>query len=231
MEINSSFEKKIAAIKAAEFVENKMTVGLGTGSTVRFFIERLGELKKEGLDITAVATSVVSERLAVDVGLETKDINDVEFIDLAVDGVDEIDDGFNAVKGGGGALFREKKVALLSKKIIWIMDSSKKVKALKSFPLPVEIAKFGYVHTLAELNSFGRLNMRKNKNGGLFETDNGNYIVDISFENEYDPIETYFKIKSIVGVLEVGLFNNMCDKIIVGKGENAVIYENGGKLK
>ena len=140
-------KKKIAGEKAAEYIKDGMTVGLGTGSTAKYLVEKVGEMVKNGLKIQAVATSRATENMAKELGISLIDVNDVDYIDVAIDGVDEIDRDFNATKGGGGALFREKIVASLAKKVIWIMDDSKLVESIGEFPLPVEILPYGYKAT------------------------------------------------------------------------------------
>jgi len=132
-------EKKMAGIKATEYIQDNMILGLGTGSTAYYMIERVGELVSQGLNIKAVATSQSTTNLANDFKIPLVSIDEVERIDLAIDGVDEIDGQFNAIKGGGGALFREKMVANIADNVIWIMDSSKIVDSIGTFPLPVEI--------------------------------------------------------------------------------------------
>src|SRR5699024_1388597 len=137
-------QKKIAGEKAAEYIKDGMVVGLGTGSTARYMVDKVGEMVKNGLKIQGVPTSKATEEQARSLGIPLLDINDVDHIDLDIDGVDEIDGDFNATKGGGGALFREKVVASLAKEVIWIMDESKLVDKLGAFPLPIEILPYGY---------------------------------------------------------------------------------------
>ena len=144
-------QKKIAGEKAAEFIKDGMIVGLGTGSTAKYLVDKVGDMVKNGLKIYAVATSKATEIQARELGIPLLDINEVEYIDIDIDGVDEIDKSFNATKGGGGALFREKIVADLAKEVIWIMDESKVVDYLGKFPLPIEILPYGYKVTLQKL--------------------------------------------------------------------------------
>ncbi len=224
-------EKKNAAIKAAEYIEDNMTVGLGTGSTAYYVIERVGELVKHGLNIKAVATSLSTANIASGFNIPLVSIDEVERIDLAIDGVDEIDGGFNAIKGGGGALFREKMVAALADRVIWIMDSSKVVDAIGTFPLPVEILTYGYNHILRKLELLWLSPVLRLKSDGPFLTDNHNYIVDLHIGKGFDIKYVSEQLKAIPGVLETGLFLNMCDRIIVGIKDEVKVIENPGKLR
>lgn len=224
-------EKKNAAIKAAEYIEDNMTVGLGTGSTAYYVIERVGELVKHGLNIKAVATSLSTSNIASGFNIPLVSIDEVERIDFAIDGVDEIDGGFNAIKGGGGALFREKMVATLADRVIWIMDSSKVVDAIGTFPLPVEILTYGYNHILRKLELLSLSPVLRLKSDGPFLTDNHNYIVDLHIGKGFDIKYVSEQLKAIPGVLETGLFLNMCDRIIVGIKDEVKVIENPGKLR
>lgn len=214
--------KKAAGIYAANLIENGMNIGIGSGSTVFFFIEALGKKCREGLKVKALATSIESEKLAKKAQIPLLNSNDVKTLDLDIDGADEIDSQKNLLKGGGGALLREKIVAKMSKEMIVIIDADKEVEALGSFPLPLEIAPFGYLATKQHLNNLGFSGeFRKKDSKDLFITDNGNFIFDISFKtplkNLYELNET---LHNIPGVLETGLFLGIAGKVIVG-------YENG----
>ena len=156
--------KKIAGYKAADLVENGMIVGLGTGSTAAFFIERLIERYKHGLQVEVVATSIQSENLAKSGGLTVLDVNDLSFIDVTVDGADEVDKNKQMIKGGGGALLREKIIASMSEEMIVVVDESKCVEKLGKFPLPVEIVSFAYRSTI---DRFEKLGFMKFMNLGL----------------------------------------------------------------
>ncbi|MBP5415276.1 MAG: ribose-5-phosphate isomerase RpiA [Lachnospiraceae bacterium] len=218
-------KKKIAGEKAAEFIKDGMTVGLGTGSTAKYLVEKVGEMVKNGLKIQAVATSKATEDQAKELGISLVDVNDVECIDIAIDGVDEIDRDFNATKGGGGALFREKIVASLANKVIWIMDDSKLVESIGEFPLPVEILPYGYKVTFKRLEALGYNPVMRLKNDGLFVTDNGNYIADLHIGAPADVDDIKQKLDNTVGVLETGQFLKMCDCIVVGTCDGARIYD------
>jgi ribose 5-phosphate isomerase A len=219
-------KKKAAGEKAAEYVKDGMVVGLGTGSTAYYFIKKLGELVSEGLFVKAVTTSLATEKQAGSLNISMFSVDEVDGIDLLIDGVDEIDSSFNAIKGGGGALFREKLIAKLSKKIIWILDDSKFVDSIGKFPLPVEILSFGYTHTLKKLQRMS-LNPKLRLSGEEpFITDNGNYIVDLHLGKPVDTNEVIRKLDSVTGVLEHGLFINMCERIIIGRNKEVEVLEN-----
>jgi ribose 5-phosphate isomerase len=219
-------QKEMVGRKAAEYVKDGMIVGLGTGSTAKHVVDAVGEMVKNGLSIQAVPTSKATERQAKELGIPLLDINDVEYIDLAIDGVDEIDSEFNATKGGGAALFREKVVASLAKEVIWIMDESKLVAALGAFPLPVEILPYGYKIVYNKLVALGLNPQMRMADDELLVTDNGNYIVDLHTGVPVDVTDIRKKLANIVGVLETGQFLQMCNRIIVGSDDGVRIIEN-----
>lgn len=224
-------EKKNAGIKAAEYIEDNMIIGLGTGSTAYYMIERVGQLVNYGLNIKAVATSLSTSNIAAGFNIPLVSIDEVDRIDMAIDGVDEIDGGFNAIKGGGGALFREKVVANLADKVIWIMDSGKIVDAIGTFPLPVEILPYGCNHILRKLELLSMSPVLRMKSNVPFLTDNHNYVVDLHIGKGFDIKYVSDELKSIPGVLETGLFLNMCDRIVVGINDEVKVIENPGRLK
>ena len=216
-------EKQLAAEKSIEFIKNRMILGLGTGSTVFFLVKKLAELVKQGLDITCVSTSNQTSELAKSLGIRISSLNEVEKIDLTIDGADEVDKNLNGIKGGGGALLYEKIVAKASNKVIWIVDSSKYVLQLGKFPLPVEIISFGSNQLLKKFDELGfNPEIRKNGNDN-FITDSGNLIVDLHLNEIEDAINLETQIKLIPGVVEVGLFNNIADLVIIGKGNSTEI--------
>ncbi|MBK7228234.1 MAG: ribose-5-phosphate isomerase RpiA [Ignavibacteriales bacterium] len=216
-------EKQLAAEKSIEFIKNRMILGLGTGSTVFFLVKKLAELVKQGLDITCVSTSNQTSELAKSLGIRISSLNEVEKIDLTIDGADEVDKNLNGIKGGGGALLYEKIVAKASNKVIWIVDSSKYVLQLGKFPLPVEIISFGSNQLLKRFDELGfNPEIRKNGNDN-FITDSGNLIVDLHLNEIEDAINLERQIKLIPGVVEVGLFNNIADLVIIGKGNSTEI--------
>lgn len=219
-------QKQIAGEKAAEYIKDGMTLGLGTGSTAYYMIKKVGELVKNGMHIQAVATSKGTEDLAKELNIPILNIDEVKKIDLDIDGVDEIDSAFNAVKGGGGALFREKIVANLAQEVIWIMDESKLVDHIGQFPLPVEILPYGYTHVIDKLKNYSYNPVLRTRDNKVFITDNGNYIVDLHIGKPMDIKKVYEQVNSITGVLEVGLFLNYCKRIIVGCNDGVKIIEN-----
>ena len=217
-------EKQLAAEKSIEFIKDGMIVGLGTGSTVFFLVNKLAELVKQGLNITCVSTSNQTSELAKSLGIKILNLNDVDQIDLTIDGADEVDKNLNGIKGGGGALLYEKIVANASQKVIWIVDSSKFVEKLGRFPLPVEIISFGSKQLFNRFDELGfRPQIRKNGNNN-FITDSGNLIVDLHLNEIDDAIILERQIKLMHGVVEVGLFNNIADTVIVGKEKSTEIF-------
>ena len=221
--------KEVVGKEAVKYVEDGMIVGLGTGSTVFYFVHALADRVKEGLNIQMVSTSIQTVELAKSLGLNIKELEEIDHIDLAVDGVDEIDKNFNAIKGGGAALFREKIVADIAKEVIWIYDESKDVEKLGKFNLPVEILPFGYSHTVRKLIEAGLNPVIRKKDGEILITDNHNYIVDLHLGYGFDIEEVKGKLANIVGVVEHGLFLNMCKLCIKGTPEGAVIINNPNK--
>lgn len=218
--------KRLAGEKATEYIQDGMILGLGTGTTAYYMIKKIGELVQKGMRIQCVATSKNTEKLAKELHIPLLSIDEVERVDLAIDGVDEIDKQFNAIKGGGGALFREKIVASQAREVIWIMDESKLVDHIGRFPLPIEVLPYGYKQIIKKLNEY-ELNpiIRMDKNQ-IFITDNGNYIIDLHIGSPMDIRDTYKKINSVTGILETGLFLNMCQRIIVGTNNGVKVIEN-----
>ena len=221
--------KEVVGEEAVKYVEDGMIVGLGTGSTVFYFVHALADRVKEGLNIQMVSTSIQTVELAKSLGLNIKELEEIDHIDLAVDGVDEIDKNFNAIKGGGAALFREKIVADIAKEVIWIYDESKDVEKLGKFNLPVEILPFGYSHTVRKLTEAGLNPVIRKKDGEILITDNHNYIADLHLGYGFDIEEVKEKLVNIVGVVEHGLFLNMCKLCIKGTPGGAVIINNPNK--
>ncbi|MBI4851869.1 MAG: ribose-5-phosphate isomerase RpiA [Acidobacteria bacterium] len=208
--------KQISGTYAANLVEDRMAVGLGTGSTARFAILRLGERVKEGLNIIAIPTSEASAKLATELGIKLVGFNDVTHLDITIDGADEIDPDFNMLKGGGGALLREKIVASLTKRQICIVDPNKAVEKLGKFPLPVEVVKFGWEVVARRIEEIGGKYKVRQRDGENYVTDNGNFILDCDFYPIENPPELEKAIKMLPGVVEVGLFINMAHTLIMG---------------
>jgi ribose 5-phosphate isomerase A len=221
--------KQLSAQSAVNYIQNGMTVGIGTGSTSGFAIEAIGKKVQEGLSIKAVASSLRSEELAKHAGIQLIPFSKVNSIDIYIDGADEVDKNLNLIKGGGGALLREKILAFNSKAFIVIVDSSKLVDHLGKFPLPVEITPFAMELTLKQLQNLGCAASVRENNGKNYVTDNGNLIIDCHFNKIEKVDDLNHRIHSIPGVVENGLFPNaMVGKVIVGfeSGEVKVISKN-----
>ncbi|MFC4772696.1 ribose-5-phosphate isomerase RpiA [Enterococcus hermanniensis] len=213
--------KELVGIEAAKYVTDGMTVGLGTGSTAYYLVKELGRrVNEEGLKITGVVTSSKTEAQAKELGIPLKAIDDVESVDLTIDGADEISEDFQGIKGGGAALLFEKVVATYSKDCIWIVDESKMVANLGKFPLPVEVVPFGS-HNIFRLFEERNYNptWRTDESGELLMTDGGHYIIDLHLEKITDPRALAKELDECVGVVEHGLFIDMISRVIVGTPE------------
>ncbi len=222
--------KKSAAQEAARLVEDGMTLGIGTGSTARHFIDELTKKIAAGFSLYGVPTSDETEALANAAGVEIIVPDDDTIIDLAVDGADEVDPRLNLIKGGGGALLREKIVANAAKKFVVIADASKRVASLGAFPLPIEIEAFARALTLRDIReTIDSLGFRphrsalRERNGELFKSDGGNLIVDYAMGAIADPAPLEARLREIPGVIECGLFCGMTDIVIFGDGEETSI--------
>ena len=224
-------EKKIAADYSVNYIEDGMIVGLGTGSTVEFMIHKLAERIKSGLNITAVSTSQATTKLASSLGIKLSSLDDVEEIDLTIDGADEIDQNLNGIKGGGGALLQEKIVASYSKKNVWIVDSSKLVDTLGKFLLPVEVIKLGSTHLCVSLEANGFKPIIRMKKNSRFVTDNNNYIIDLKMDKIPDPVSLDQKLKSFPWVVETGLFCGIADTVIVGMKNKVKIFNKKKRVQ
>ena len=214
--------KKAAGEKAADYVKNGMILGLGTGSTVRYFIEKLAaQIKTQNLDITAIPTSKASEKLARSLGITLTTLDEHPQIDLDVDGADVVDPNFNLIKGGGGAHTREKIIASASKEFIVIVDKSKMVPRLGNFPVPVEVLSFSEKYVRNEIIALGGLPRRREG----FVTDSGNLILDCRF-NIINPGKLETDLKCIPGVVEDGIFaKRRPEKVIVADERCVKILE------
>ena len=229
--------KESAAISALKFVTEKMTIGLGTGSTSNIFIQHLAKRNRDyKLEITGVPTSTSTKILAKRLGFKLSTIDEVESLDIVFDGADEVDFNLNLIKGGGGALLHEKIVAKSARRMVVIADESKKVKTLGKFPLPVEIVKFGHTKTIALIkeyldDSFPKpysVSIRK-KNNEIFVSDEGHFILDLHLENIANPKELNISLNAIAGVVETGIFVDIADMIIIGGKDGSVNFEERRK--
>lgn len=223
--IQQDAEKMAAALAAIKFVKEGDVVGLGTGSTTTFAIEELGKQVQSGFKITAVASSIRTEELAKSFGIEILDLGALSTIDISIDGADEFTESLDLIKGGGGALFREKIIASLSKNAIIITDASKRVKKLGAFTVPIEVVPLAYQYVfdqIAKLGGEGILRAKDNKN---FITDNGNFIIDANFGMIENPAKLASNLNQINGLLAHGLFIGLTSKVIMCEGIDIIIFE------
>jgi ribose 5-phosphate isomerase A len=215
--------KRMAARRALDFVEDGMLLGLGSGTTSRMFIEELGARVKQGLRVRGIATSTASRQLAESLSIPIITFDDSPVLDLAVDGADEVGPGLALIKGGGGALLREKIVASAARKFIVIADSSKLVFQLGRFPLPVEVIQMALPVVTRKLDALG-LNpkLRHRPDGTAYITDEGNFIVDCSCGEITDPAKTAGDIRGIPGVVEHGLFLKMTSFALIASDQGVM---------
>ncbi|PRX18165.1 ribose-5-phosphate isomerase [Orenia metallireducens] len=217
--------KQVAGEKAASYIKDGMIVGLGTGSTAYYFTKKIGELVKEGLKVKCIPTSKDTKKLAKEWNIPLTELAQVDHIDVTVDGADEVDPDFNLIKGGGGALLREKIIAYASKKLIIVVDKTKMVEILGKFPLPVEVTTFAWENTLSQIERLGCKATLRRSADQPFITDNDNYILDCQFDKIENPAELNSKLNQIPGVVENGLFIDMADLVVVGKDTTVEIVE------
>lgn len=214
--------KKLAAEKSLDYIKDGMIVGLGSGSTVYWMLLKLSVLVKKGLKIKGVPTSFKTMNLAKKMGIPLTNISTIEGIDIAIDGADEIDKDLNLIKGGGGSLVREKIVALFASKLIIIGDDTKKVDNIGNNNIPIEVTPFGWEivanHYIPKLG--GKAKLRK-VSEEIFISDNKNFIIDCQFENILDLRKLESELKTIVGVVDTGIFINLADEVILS-GEKGI---------
>ncbi len=218
-------KKEAAGRRGAEFVEQGMVVGLGSGTTMLFAIQRLAErVRNENLDIKCIPSSVKTEEAARRLGLPLADLNQVPGVDICIDGADEVDGNKNLIKGGGGALLREKIIMASAGDVVIVVSEEKLVEKLgKRFLLPVEVLPFGWWPASIKLKNLGCTPLlRRHRSGVQYITDNGNYILDCRFDGIDDPAGLEKEINNIPGVVENGIFVNLAKKIVVGKDEGGV---------
>ena len=228
--MNIDQQKRAAAARALEFVEPGMRLGLGTGSTARHFVELLAERVREGLRIVAVPTSEETQRDAQRLGVPLTSLDETPALDLTVDGADEIAPDLALVKGGGGALLREKIVASASASMVVIADESKWVRVLGRFPLPIEVVPFGLAATRAAIEaaaaaagSPGRAELRKRKDAAPFVTDGGHWILDAHLDRIADPQALADRLARIPGVVEHGLFIGLAQAAVLADADGVRI--------
>ena len=232
MGIDAEAQKRAAAAQALTFVRPGMRLGLGTGSTAAHFVELLAERVRAGLDVVAVPTSEATRALAERLGIALTALDDTPDLDLTVDGADEIAHDLTLIKGGGGALLREKVVASASAKMIVIADESKWVSVLGHFPLPVEIVPFGATVTrraveaaAAEAGCPGPARLRKTRDGHAFVTDGGHWLIDAQLQRIADPQALAARLSAIPGVVEHGLFIGLARAAIMAGPAGVRIVE------
>jgi ribose 5-phosphate isomerase A len=222
LKMSADIFKAIAAERALELVTPGMKLGLGTGSTAAKFVELLGKKVREGLDVLCVPTSEGTRLLAEQAGVKLVSFDDEPALDLTIDGTDEIDGALCLIKGGGGALLREKIVAMASDRMVVIADHTKRVATLGAYPLPIEIVRFGARATMKMIEDAaldagcsGRIELRRFSTGDLFVSDSGNYIVDCAFGEISESEMLSDVLEMIPGVVEHGLFIGIADHAII----------------
>lgn len=222
--------KFVAAKRACDFVEDGMRVGLGTGSTAAWLVRCLGEMvRDDGLRIKGVPTSSRTAQLARDVGIEVISLDEAKWLDLTIDGADEFDGDLNLIKGGGGALLQEKIVATASDQMVVIADVGKEVQHLGAFPLPIEVIPFGWQttqalveETLISMDVLGRNSTLRMNGEAPFITDEGNYILDLRLNRIGNARQLALVLNQMPGVVENGLFIDICDAVVIGYGDGRV---------
>ena len=218
--------KRAAAFKAVEYVKDGMVIGLGTGSTAKYMLLALGEKVNAGMRLRGVPTSEETAELAIRSGITLLETGEPWSIDIALDGADQVDPAFNLIKGGGGALLKEKIVAASAKQFIVIVDYSKQVSVLGgSFPLPVEIVQFGWGRTVRDIEDItqSRVTIRK-RLGAPFKTEEGHLIADVHIARIEQPGELETNLNRIPGIVETGLFVGRTHLLIVGTPEGTATH-------
>jgi len=218
--------KQRAGYRAAELVVDGMAVGLGTGSTAFYLVERLAaRVREEGLRLRCVPTSRRTEEQARSLGLTLVDFAELRALDLAIDGADEIGPGLSLIKGGGGALLREKLVASAARRFVVIADAAKRVEVLGRLPLPVEVVPFAWQATAGRVARVtgAEPSLRRDDRGDVFVTDNGNYVLDCRCGRIPDPARTERELKLLTGVVESGLFVGLAHTALVGTDEGVEV--------
>lgn len=229
--MSADMQKQAAGLAAIDYIEDGMKVGLGTGSTAAWFVKAVADALAGGLSLTLVSTSVQTAQLAKSLGLEIRDINDVGRLDVCVDGADEIGPGLSLIKGGGGALLREKLIWEMSARCIVIADAAKHVPVLGAFALPIEVEPFAHKGTINRVSDvlsefgIGAMPVLRRKSGEAFVTDGGNLIFDIACGQIPDPAGLAGALKATTGVVDHGLFLDLADIALIGtEGGVEVLY-------
>ena len=225
--------KYVCALRAAEFVKSGMKVGLGTGSTAYWLVKHLGQSVRNGdLDIVAVPTSTRTKEQAIEEGIKVVSLDESGWLDVTIDGADEFDADFSLIKGGGGAHLQEKVVATASDQMIVIADASKRVETLGKFPLPIEVLQFGasatqtLIANLLEAHGYQGIEITRRMSGNVpFLTDEGNFVLDLHMGRIADPSTLARAVNQIPGVVENGLFIDICNAVVVGNEYGSVRTE------
>jgi len=215
--------KQKLGVYAADLIKQDMLIGLGTGTTVYFLLKELGRRKQQGLNFSAVCTSLQTQNILNEEGINFLSLDDVDRLQLTIDGADEADITGNLIKGGGGALLQEKIVAAASDELIIIIDEKKDVQTLGAFPLPVEVITFGWKQVQRKIESLYNIQTGlREKEGKVFITDHGHYILDCYFNSIPDPSQLNTSLHLIPGVVETGLFVGMATGIITGYADGTI---------
>lgn len=214
--------KRRVALAALDYVEPGMTIGIGTGTTAWWLVEAIGEKVKNGFSCVCVPTSRETAVHAQSLGIPLKELNEVDLIDITIDGADEIDASLNLIKGGGGALLQEKMVAAASKKYCIIAGADKKTAVLGRFPLPIEVIPFGWKQVKRHLEREWKIKVQLRGGVTPFNTDHGHYIIDCNFPSIPDPSSLNTQLHLIPGVVETGLFVQMADIVLLGSEDGIV---------
>lgn len=223
--MNQDELKERVAIEAVKYIKDGMNVGLGTGSTMYYAIRYLSERVKNGLNIKCIPTSEKTAEWARTYNIPLTNFSETHHLDVVIDGADEVDPNFHLLKGGGGALLREKIVANATDQFIVIIDESKYVNQLGKFKLPIEIVPFGYEYTIQLVESLGCKATLRQSNDAIYVTDNQNYIIDCDFGMINNPKQLNNQLISIIGVVETGLFIDMANKILVSQSSSGLVEE------
>lgn len=221
---NPNNEKKLAALEAVKQIKDGMIVGLGTGSTAYYAIHAVSELIEQGMNLQTVPTSEQTRQMCVQLNIPMVDMNDIDAIDITIDGADEFTQNLELIKGGGGAMLREKIVACITKQQIIITDSSKMVHQLGKFTVPVEVIPMACSYVMRQLSAIGGIGLVRKKENNNYITDQGNYIIDADFGLIENPAALDEELNKIVGVVEHGLFIGLAHHVIMVKDGEVIRF-------